>query len=188
MDLFLTFIIVLSMSIAAVWDVKRQKIPNVLTFPMMLFGFTYHGVTNGLGGLVFSAGGLCGGILVFLIPYLMGGMGAGDAKLMGAAGAILGPTGVIIAAVISIIIGGIYAVVLLVIHYGYSRSFLGRLWLTLKTFLRTSQIIMIPAGKDEKRPALYYGVPIALGTMCYVYLKITGSEFIQNLLGFQFTI
>lgn len=188
MNFFQTLLLIGTTWISAIEDLRCQKIPNIVTYPSMALAIGYHILSAGLSGLIFSAGGLALGIAFFIVPYLLGGMGAGDAKLMGAAGAILGPTGVIIAAVISIIIGGIYAVVLLVIHYGYSRSFLGRLWLTLKTFLRTSQIIMIPAGKDEKRPALYYGVPIALGTMCYVYLKITGSEFIQNLLGYQFTI
>jgi prepilin peptidase CpaA len=188
MDLFLTFIIVFGMSIAALWDLKWQKIPNIFTFPMMLFGFVYHGVTSGLIGLGFSAAGFCIGIFVFLIPYLMGGMGAGDAKLMGAAGAMLGPKGVIIAAVISILFGGIYAMALLAIHHDFSRSLLRRVGISLKTLLLTGQFILIPSGKEEKKPALYYGVPIALGAMCYVYLKITGSHFIQDILGFQFTI
>jgi prepilin peptidase CpaA len=188
MDIFLTFFIVLGMTIAALWDVKTGKIPNIFTFPMMVLGFAYHGVTSGLMGLGFSAAGLGVGIFVFFIPYLMGGMGAGDAKLMGAAGTMLGPKGVIIAAVISIVFGGVYAMALLAIHHDFSRSLLRRMRITLKTFLLTTQIILIPSGKNEKQPTLVYGIPIALGTMCYVYLKITGSHFIQNILGFQFTI
>ena len=188
MDIFLTSFIVFGVTLAALWDVKTRKIPNIFTFPMMLFGFAYHGMTSGLIGLGFSAAGFCIGIFVFFIPYLMGGMGAGDAKLMGAAGAILGPKGVIIAAVISMVFAGVYAMALLAIHHTYSRSLLGRVGITLKVFLLTRQIILIPSGNDEKQPTLYYGVPIAMGTMCYVYLKIMGSHFIQNVLGFQFTI
>jgi prepilin peptidase CpaA len=187
-DVFLIFTLASGMTISALWDVKTGKIPNIFTFPMMLFGFAYHGVTSGLMGLGFSAAGLGVGIFVFFIPYLMGGMGAGDAKLMGAAGAMLGPKGVIIAAVISIVFGGIYAMALLAIHHDFTRSLLRRMGITLKTFLLTTQIILIPSGKDDKQPTLYYGVPIALGIMCYVYLKITGSNFIQDILGFQFTI
>jgi prepilin peptidase CpaA len=187
-DVFLVFILAFGMTIAALWDVKTRKIPNILTFPMMVLGFAYHGMTSGLSGLGFSAAGLGVGIVIFLIPYVMGGMGAGDAKLMGAAGAVLGAKGVIVAAVISTVFGGIYAMALLAIHHDFSRSLLRRVGISLKTLLLTGQFILIPSGKEEKKPALYYGVPIALGAMCYVYLKITGSHLIQDILGFQFTI
>jgi prepilin peptidase CpaA len=183
-----TILVTCGMVIASIADLKTRRIPNLLTFPMMLVGFAYHGVTSGLSGLGFSTAGLGIGISVFLIPYLMGGMGAGDAKLMGAAGAILGPKGVLIAAAMSILIGLVYAIVLLFLHMDYARSFLRRVWMTLKTFFVTRQFISIPPGIDEKQPVLSYGVPIALGTMCYSFLKISGSDFIQRLLGVQFSL
>jgi prepilin peptidase CpaA len=186
--MIVTLIIGFGMTTAAISDLKTHRIPNLLTFPMMLIGLIYSGISSGLSGIAFSAAGIAVGIAVFLIPYAMGGMGAGDAKLMGAAGAILGPKGVIIAALIAIAFGGIYAIVLLVIHYGYARSLLRRLWIALKTFLLTRQFILIPPGTDEKQPALCYGLPIALGTICYLFLKITGRDFIKNLLGIQFSL
>jgi prepilin peptidase CpaA len=180
-------ILCLGMTIAVIQDLRTRKIPNLLTFPMMLLGFVYHGAMSGLSGFGFSTAGVGIGIGVFLIPYLMGGMGAGDAKLMAAAGAFLGAKGAIIAAVISILIGLFYAAVVLFIHMDYGRSFVRRAWITLKTFLLTRQFIPIPPGKDEKQPVLNYALPNALGTMCYLFLKITGSDLIQHLLGFQFT-
>ena len=155
---------------------------------MMLIGLVFHGVTSGLSGLGFSAVGLILGTSVFIIPYLLGGMGAGDAKLMGGAGAILGATGVTIAAVISVLLGFVYAIVLLVIYHDYGRSFLKRAWIMIKTFFLTRQWIPIPAGKEEKQPILSYALPIALGTLSYIFLKMTGSNLIQDLLGFQFSI
>jgi len=188
MDFFLIVLLACAMSIAAIQDLKTRKIPNLLTYPVMLFGLVYHGVLSGLMGIGFSAAGVGVGIGVFLIPYLMGGMGAGDAKLMGAAGAILGAKGVIIAAVMSILIGLVYAMVLLLIHHAYCRSLLHRLWIMLQTFFLTRQFIPIPPGNGEKQPTLSYALPIALGTMCYVFFKATNSHFIQDLLGVQFSI
>jgi prepilin peptidase CpaA len=176
------------MAIAVITDLKTRKIPNLLTFPMMLFGLLYHGIMKRVGWAGIQRRRRCVGLGVFLIPYVMGGMGAGDAKLMGAAGAILGPKGVVIAAVMSILAGLVYAIVLLFIHTDYARSFLRRAGITLKTLFLTRQFIPIPPGKDEKQPTLAYAVPIALGTMCYLFLKITGSDFIQNLLGVQFSL
>ena len=188
MNFFPTLLLACVMAAAAITDMKTRKIPNLLTFPTMLLAFVYHGVTGGLAGLGFSAAGVAVGIGIFLVPYAMGGMGAGDAKLMGAAGAVLGPKGVFIAAIMSILVGLIYGIILLFIHRHYGRSFLRRGWLTVKCFFMTRQLVPIPPDAEEKQPVLSYGVPIALGTMCYMYLKITGSEFIQDLLGFQFSL
>ena len=188
MDFLLIVLLACVMTIATIQDLKTRKIPNLLTYPVMLFGLVYHGVLSGLMGIGFSAAGLAIGIGLFLIPYLMGGMGAGDAKLMGAAGAILGFKGVIIAAVMSILIGLVYAMILLLIHHDYCRSFLRRLAIMLKTFFLTRQLIPIPPGNSEKQPTLSYALPIALGTMCYVFFKATDSHFIQDLLGVQFSI
>ena len=188
MDFLLIVLLACAMTIAAIRDLKTRKVPNLLTYTVMLFGLVYHGVLSGLIGIGFSAAGLVVGIVLFLIPYLMGGMGAGDAKLMGASGAILGSKGVIIAAVMSILIGLVYAMVLLLIHHGYCRSLLRRLGIMLKTFFLTRQFIPIPPGNGEKQPTLSYALPIALGTMCYVFLKATNNQFIQDLLGVQFSI
>jgi len=188
MDILITLCILSGMTMAAFWDMKTQKIPNLLTFPMMVLGLGYHGIANGVDGICFSAAGICIGICVFLIPYLLGGMGAGDAKLMGAAGALLGAKGVILSALLAIVFGGIYAMALLMIHRDYSRSLLRRLGIMGKTFFLTCNFILIPPAKDEEQPVLCYGVPIALGTLSYWYLKISGSEFIQNVTGVHFRI
>jgi len=188
----ITIFLALGMVIAGIIDIRTRKIPNLLTLPMMLLGLAYHGALGGLSGLGFSAAGLGAGLGVFLIPYILGGMGAGDAKLMGAAGTILGPTGVLIAAVMSVLIGFMYAIVLLFFHLDYTRSFLRRVGITVKTFFLTGLFVPVPAGSNPnsnpKQPVLSYALPIALGTMCYLFLKITGSDFIQNLTGFQFNL
>ena len=188
MDFSLIVLLACAMAIAAIWDLRTRKIPNLLTYPVMLFGLGYYGILDGLVGIGFSLAGLILGIGMFLIPYLLGGMGAGDAKLMGAAGAVLGPKGVIIAAVMSILIGLVYAMVLLLIHHDYCRSLFHRVWIMSKTFFLTRQFIPIPPGNDEEQPTLSYALPIALGTMCCVFLKAINNQFIQDLLGVQFSI
>jgi prepilin peptidase CpaA len=99
--------------LAAIYDHRSQRIPNLLTYPTMVIGLAYHCLTSGLDGLLLSAGGLALGIGIFILPYLMGGMGAGDAKLMGAVGSILGPRGVFIAFLFTSLVGGIYVLLVL---------------------------------------------------------------------------
>jgi len=188
MDVLSILFLCCGMTIAAVCDLKIGKIPNLLTFPLMLVGLIYHTALTGLNGLSFSAGGLFLGIGILLFPYLLGGMGAGDAKLLGAVGSMVGSKGVVIAGGFSILLGFAYAIVLLFIHLDYARSLLRRTGMAIKTFFFTGQFVPIPPKMDEKQPVLRYALPIALGTMCYVVLKITGSSIIQDLLGFQFGI
>lgn len=188
MNISLSFPLIIGIGIAAFWDVRTRKIPNLLTYPMMLFGLMYHGFINGWAGLGYSTMGLIIGTVIFITPYLMGGMGAGDAKLMGGVGAFLGSSGVVVAAILSILSGLVYALVLLLIHRDYGRSFITRFWVTLKTFMFTRQWIPVPPGKEEKQPVLCYAVPIAIGTLGTVFLTVTNSNLIQQMLGFEFSI
>jgi prepilin peptidase CpaA len=160
--------------IAATIDLRVQKIPNLLTFPTMILGLIYYSITTGWNGLLFSREGLTLGIAIFIIPYLMGGMGAGDAKLMGAIGAIIGPKGVLLASLFTAIVGGIYALTILLLNHKYSKSFIVRNAMTLKTLALTGQFIPISADESEKKFTLCYGVAIAIGTISYLLLEFYG--------------
>jgi len=160
--------------IAATIDLRVQKIPNLLTFPTMILGLIYYSITTGWNGLLFSIEGLALGIGIFIIPYLMGGMGAGDAKLMGAIGAIIGPKGVLLASLFTAIAGGIYALTILLLNHKYSKSFIVRNAMTLKTLALTGQFIPISADESEKKFTLCYGVAIAIGTISYLLLEFYG--------------
>jgi prepilin peptidase CpaA len=177
-DLVLIVILCSSLVIAAVQDLRFQKIPNIVTYPTMGIALVYHVMTNRLDGLVFSAGGLALGIALLIVPYVMGGMGAGDAKLMGASGAVLGPKGIFTAFLFTAVIGGIYALILVLMNPKICKGFITRHAATLKTFVMTRQFIPIPAAQDEKKPKLCYGVAIALGTLLYVFLDLLGYNFI----------
>jgi prepilin peptidase CpaA len=188
MDFFLIGLLASAITSSVIEDLRRSKIPNLVTFPTMVLAVAYHSYSNGFGGFLFSAGGLFLGIGLFIIPYTLGGMGAGDAKLMGAAGAIFGPKGILIASIMVILAGGVYGLILFAINPKYTTSFLRRSWLTLKTFFVTLKFIPIPPGAGEKLPVLRYAVPIALGTLGYMFMKITGYDLFPELLGDKFEI
>ena len=102
--------------VAVITDLRSRRIPNWLTFPAMIAGVGYNVITAGFAGLVFGFGGLILGMGLLIILYVLGGMGAGDVKLMGAVGSIIGPQMVIWATVYTALAGGIYAVGLLLFH------------------------------------------------------------------------
>jgi len=72
-------------------DTLITKIPNSACILLALGAFFYHIITAGPHGFLTSLVGLLTGLALFLIPYSMGGMGAGDVKALSALGALLGP-------------------------------------------------------------------------------------------------
>ena len=163
--LFLTSVLIM----AAVYDIRFKKIPNLLTYPTAGAAIAYHTVLHGYGGLLFSMEGIGLGIAILIFPYLMGGMGAGDVKLMGAVGGLLGPKGVFMAFLFTAIIGGIYSLVLLFFH-GYLKEILKRYVTMLKTGIFTGNIVFISSDKKGTKPRLRYGVVIAFGTLISVLI------------------
>ena len=78
-------------AIACGWDLRTRRIPQVLTLGGAIAGFAFHAATGGWQGGLGSLAGWFIGIAIFLAPFALGGLGAGDVKLLGALGAWLGP-------------------------------------------------------------------------------------------------
>jgi len=168
----------LALIIAAWYDLKYQKIPNLINFTVALVAIIFHTIFFGLEGFLFSGAGLLLGVAIFLPFYAFGGMGAGDAKLMGAVGAVVGAKGVFISAVLTALYGGLYAVLLLVVYHRYAREMFARAWAVLKTLVLTRQYVPVSTPNPvQKRPRLCYGLAIALGTVTYLYWDFQGVVF-----------
>jgi prepilin peptidase CpaA len=101
---------------AAVSDLRRFKVPNVLTFPLIVSGVAYNGITGGGAGLQGSLGGTFFGFAVVFLFYAMGAMGAGDVKLMAGVGAWLGMPATAYVFGFAGLATGLYSLVLLVRH------------------------------------------------------------------------
>jgi prepilin peptidase CpaA len=95
---------------ATIDDVARRHIANWIPAAALAGGFGWQIGQNGLWpGAGYALSGAAVGFAVFLIFYLMGGMGGGDVKLMAGFGALLGVNGVLWAALLTAGIGGVLA-------------------------------------------------------------------------------
>jgi prepilin peptidase CpaA len=168
---FIPIFLLLVLLVAAVSDVRIQKIPNWLTFSAVVVGLACHTGMNGFAGFLFSLQGALLGLGFLILFYLAAGMGAGDVKLMAAVGGLLGPKGVFWAFIYTALIGGIVAVTLLLWKAG-GRETLQRYGRILRTLILTHQFIYVPAADNKRMPVLYYGVVIALGTTLYVLREL----------------
>lgn len=167
MDYLLLILLAIVLILAMAFDLHQRRIPNALTFPVMAAGIIYLTYLNGLDGFMHSTGGLLLGFAFLLPVYLFGGMGAGDVKLMGVVGSILGPQGVFIAFLYSAISGGVYALFVLA-RSRVLKQTAGRYGFMLRGYLVTGQLTYLSPAAEEKLPPLCYGVAISLGTILSV--------------------
>lgn len=93
---------------ACVEDLRRRTIPNWLTAAGVVAGLACA-APLGWRSLALAAAGAVAGFLLLLPLHLCGAMGGGDVKLMAAFGTLLGPAGILIAALFGAIAGGIWA-------------------------------------------------------------------------------
>jgi len=95
---------------AMIDDLARRQIANWIPLAALAAGFGWQMGQSGLRGLLYAGIGTVTGFLVFLVFYLLGGMGGGDVKLMAGFGALLGFHQLIAAALWTAGVGGLIAV------------------------------------------------------------------------------
>jgi Flp pilus assembly protein protease CpaA len=73
--------------IAVVTDVQSRRVHNLVTLPLMISGMLYHAAQTGIPGLLQSVAAVVLAVSLLFVPCLLGGMGAGDMKLLAGIGA-----------------------------------------------------------------------------------------------------
>lgn len=109
-DLIVSGIVVGGTAVAAAIDLRTRRVPNVLTLSMTVAGIALAVSGHGRVGLAASLAGCVLGAALMLPGHVLGATGAGDVKLMGASGALLGPSVTFEAFVATLIAGGAVAV------------------------------------------------------------------------------
>jgi prepilin peptidase CpaA len=94
---------------ATVEDLAHRQISNWICGAALVAGLALHIVSEGWRGGFTALLGAVTGFVVFLIFYLLGGMGGGDVKLMAGFGAVLGVSRLLEAALWTAACGGIFA-------------------------------------------------------------------------------
>jgi prepilin peptidase CpaA len=105
-----TWIAILVGLAAMIDDLARRHIANWIPVAALAGGFGWQIGRYGWQGALWALAGAAVGFSVFLIFYLLGGMGGGDVKLMAGFGALLGTAGLLKAALWTAGVGGLLAV------------------------------------------------------------------------------
>jgi len=91
-------------------DLARRRISNWTSGAALASGFVFHMSRQGWRGAIVAGAGAALGFAVFLIFYMLNGMGGGDVKLMAGFGSLLGASAIFCAAWIAAVAGGLMAV------------------------------------------------------------------------------
>jgi len=167
--------VTLFLILAAVIDGFELKVPNWLTFSMIISGWVYSVVASvGAGegwwfGLQWSLIGTAVGLGLLLPAYAIGGMGAGDVKLMAGIGAWVHVSHTVYAFCATAVVGAVLAVGMVLLRRAWSKH-ASQFWMIVSEILTIrdpNQLSEIAAERKSSMLLLPYGIPIAIGTIAY---------------------
>ena len=161
-------ILVIVLAICFITDLKYQKIYNKVIFPSLVTVVLLHFIFSGGNGLKLSLIGFAAGFCILLIPYFLGGIGAGDVKLLSLIGAIKGSIFVINTALFMGLIGGVIALVIIFSHKEFLNFIKGLQQWFVSSFYGIAYKLEFPTTVFLKKYP--YGVAIAGGAaICLIF-------------------
>jgi prepilin peptidase CpaA len=162
------FAVIMLAGAACITDLRWRRIPNSLVIAGLCLGVVLNLQAAGVRGLGRSVAGAALGLALLLPFYALGGMGAGDVKLLAALGSLLGPGDLLRASLAGALAGGLLA---LGLAFRRGRLLdtlrsLGRLLSTWATGgIRPSPELSLANPSTLKIP---YAVPLAAGACLFV--------------------
>jgi prepilin peptidase CpaA len=155
---------------ACIFDLRTRRIPNLLTLGGAAAALVYWASLEGFTAVGVSAAGWGAGLAIFLPLFLLGGLGAGDVKLMACLGAWLGPSQALWTAIYGAIAGGIFALIV-ALFTGYLRTAVDNVYILLVHFrvagVRPHPELTLARGKGPRLP---YALPILAGAIAAMWL------------------
>ncbi len=155
---------------AAAFDLRTRRIPNWLCAAGLLSGFVCQIALSQWSGARDAALGASLALLIYLPLFALRAMGGGDVKLMVAVGSLAGPKSWIAIFLITAIVGGVIALVMIAVKGRIGRTLRNvRILLTELSNLRAphgaERELDVSSGQGLRLP---HGCAIAAGTLLYV--------------------
>lgn len=154
----------------AAWiDGRQLRVPNWMTYPMILAGLVYNSYAFGFSGAQMAFIGMIVGLLTLLPLYAVGGMGAGDVKMMAAIGAWLGAVVTWYAFCVSVIVGALMAIAMVMWKRSWEKHTVNFM-IILNEWMSIRDPNKLAAIAKERKPSMLllpYGIPICIGSIGY---------------------
>jgi prepilin peptidase CpaA len=155
--------------VAAVIDGWKLKVPNWITFPMILTGWVYSFASGGWSGLGWSLLATFFGLALLYGIYMVGGMGAGDVKLLAGIGAWVHAEHTWNIFATTAIVGGIMALCM-VAYTGAWRKHYAQFRMLISEFVEVRDPEALFQRAAERKPRMFllpYGIPMTVAALGY---------------------
>ncbi len=163
------WLVTVTLIVAAVIDGWKLKVPNLITFPLIsAAGSTAAWPMAGKASA--TACWARSSAWALLLPaYAIGGMGAGDVKLLAGVGAWVWSTVTLYAFCVSAVVGGVIALAMVLYRKSWRkhRAQFEVILTEILTIRDPNQLSAIAAERKSSMLLLPYGIPIAIGTISY---------------------
>jgi prepilin peptidase CpaA len=163
------WLVTIVLILAAVIDGFELKVPNWVTYPFIISGWIYGFAAFGWEGLGWSLLGTVVGLALLLPAYAIGGMGAGDVKLLAGVGAWILIQNTVNSFFVSAVVGALMAVAMVIARRSWKKH-QDQFWLILNEIMvikNPDKLAEIAAERKPRMLLLPYGIPIAIGTIGY---------------------
>lgn len=157
---------------AAVTDVRRGRILNVVTLPAAGLGLLLQGLFHGPPGVWASLGGLAAGFVPMFVFWRLGAIGGGDAKLMAAVGALTDWRFVLAAMFAAFVVAAVMAIGVMIARRRVRRT-LRRIAVALYTAAMPRMKAIDPSGEDS--PKIPFGLALCIGTALVLVDALLGG-------------
>lgn len=150
--------------IAVILDFTTGKVSNKLILTGLFLSFILALIPGEKGGIIAYLSGVVTPIIILLLIFMIGGIGAGDVKLFAVIGGFIGYQGVFRCIIAAFIIGAVISLGKILF---YKRLFLSFRNIIQYVF-RVYQSQQIQVYKREKSNTIHFTLPILMSVLCYI--------------------
>lgn len=155
--------------VAAVIDGLYLKVPNKITYPLIVSGWVYSAAIGGWAGLGWSLAATFFGLALLFGLHLIGGMGAGDVKLLAGIAAFVHIEHTWYIFVATTIVGAIMALIQIAVsgqwlkHWTQAQAILQE----IVTVRNADKLYEISQERKPRMRLLPYGIPMTVAAIGY---------------------
>lgn len=159
----------ITLVVAAIIDGMYLKVPNKITYPLIVSGWVYSAICGGTVGLGWSLAATFFGLALLFGLHLIGGMGAGDVKLLAGIAAFVHIEHTWYIFVATTIVGGIMALVQIALSGNWVKHWVQAqaLLQEIATVRDADKLYEISQERKPRMLLLPYGIPMTVAAIGY---------------------